>query len=763
MKILVFNWRDITHPCSGGAEVYLHEIGRRLSREHEVTLYCGGYEGCKRDDEIDGIKIVRRGGRFTLYLHAIFDYLFKLRKEGYDVVVDSINGVPFFTPLFVRKPKLAIIYHLIETNTFFRELPFPMSFIAWQAQRAVPFLYSKVTIVTDSPSSRQELIESGMSEERINVVYAATDCKTPDPAVKSAKPLISYVGRVKQYKQLDHLLQAFKVVRREIPGVELVIAGRGDFSELRKLVDGSELDSCITLAGEVSEEQKAEILRKTWVFVTPSKKEGWGITVLEANSCGALAIAYDVPGLRDSIKDRETGLLIRPPGDIEKLADGMIEVLTDSELRQELSCNALKWASSFDWGKSTEEFMAVVKAIDKPRAGYGRATMHKFTLWRLIESRIKSMLYLLRKRRFKMAYNYLWVSLFTRDSGAAILDPLYARFPRLTPYPKAIEVEVTTRCHLKCTICEHTYWNEKGRDMSFEEFKHIVDQFPKLKWMGITGIGSSFLNKDYLKMLRYLKSRSVYVELFDTFTQIDAKVAEELVEIGVDKICLSMDAATKETYEKIRVGASFGKVLDNVRTLIRLKEQMKTPIPELWFHYIVTRDNVYEMPQFVELVQSLKANKNSGSLLYWTDLLAFKQVKDLMTDIPEEVKQEVLGKGKELGIEMWWNQNFAPCEPITRCVRWTEPFILVTGHLQPCCVINEANMRHFQKENAVANLFEQDFRDVWRNEYKDLREMIRRGQVPEICAYCREFDLSLSRKGNSARRNPKNKSGVKSG
>lgn len=368
MKILIFNWRDITHPWGGGAEVYLHEIGRRLAREHEVTLYCGSYEGCKRDDEIDGIKIVRRGGRFTLYFHAIFDYLFNLRKEGFDVVVDSINGVPFFTPLFVRKPKLAIIYHLVKKGIFFRELPFPLAFIAWQAERAVPHLYGRVTIVTDSLSSRQELIESRISEERINVIYAATDQKTPAPVVKSATPLIAYVGRVKQYKQLDRLLQAFKVVKREIPEAELVVAGRGDFSELRKLVNGSEFDSCITLAGEVSEGEKAEIVKKAWIFVTPSMKEGWGITVLEASAWGTPAIAYDVPGLRDSIKDKETGLLIRPPGDIEKLADGMIEVLTDSELRQELSCNALKWASNFNWEKSAEEFMAVMEAVDKPGA-----------------------------------------------------------------------------------------------------------------------------------------------------------------------------------------------------------------------------------------------------------------------------------------------------------------------------------------------------------------------------------------------------------
>jgi len=289
--------------------------------------------------------------------------------------------------------------------------------------------------------------------------------------------------------------------------------------------------------------------------------------------------------------------------------------------------------------------------------------------------------------------------------------------------------------------------------MSFEDFTKIIDQFPTLKWIGVTGIGSSFFNKDFLKMLRYLKSKSIYVELYDTFTQINEKVARELVTDNLlDKIYLSMDAATKETYEKIRIGAKFERVLKNVKTLIRLKKEMRTPLPELWFHYIVTQDNVQEMPQFVELVHSLKRDDSGGTLLYWSDLFAFDEVKDLVTEVPEEIKQAVLKKGKELGVDMWWNPNVTPYEPITTCVRWTEPFILVTGHVQPCCAINEAKQRDFQKKYAAGNLLERPFSDIWANEYKKIKQMIHRGEVPEICRYCRIFDLNLSRKMPKAKR-----------
>jgi MoaA/NifB/PqqE/SkfB family radical SAM enzyme len=390
------------------------------------------------------------------------------------------------------------------------------------------------------------------------------------------------------------------------------------------------------------------------------------------------------------------------------------------------------------------------------KTGEGVA-MSRLKMLRLAKNRIKTIFYLLKKGRIKKAYTYFWVSLFSRDSGAAILDPLYRMFPWLIRYPKAIEVEVTTRCHLRCIICEHTYWNEKGRDMSFEEFKRIIDQFPRLKWIGVTGIGSSFLNKDFMKMLNYLRSKNVFVVLYDTLTQIDENLIEETVKNElIDVLYVSIDAATKNTYEKIRVGAKFEKVISNIRTLIHAKRKFRSPIPELWFHYIICNKNAYEMSKFIDLVHSL-AGDEEGVLIFWTNLLAFEDIKDLVIKLPEEIKREVIIKGKKIGIDMWWNENIEPHEPINKCVRWSEPFILVTGHVQPCCGINEANQRNFQKRSAIGNIFERPFREIWNTEYKKVIRMIHRGEVPDICRYCRIYlhdgkrqlsPLLVSRKGD---------------
>jgi glycosyltransferase involved in cell wall biosynthesis len=174
--------------------------------------------------------------------------------------------------------------------------------------------------------------------------------------------LIAYVGRVKDYKQLDHLVQAFALVKREIPDSKLVIAGRGDYTGLEELAELWGVSQGIEFKGEVSEEEKVNVLRSAWVFVTPSFKEGWGITVIEANTCGTPAIAYNVSGLRDSIKPGETGLLV-PAGDIDGLAKAISRVISDSDLRSRLGQNALEWASSFSWDHSAEEFAKVIGGV----------------------------------------------------------------------------------------------------------------------------------------------------------------------------------------------------------------------------------------------------------------------------------------------------------------------------------------------------------------------------------------------------------------
>lgn len=338
------------------------------------------------------------------------------------------------------------------------------------------------------------------------------------------------------------------------------------------------------------------------------------------------------------------------------------------------------------------------------------------------------------------AWSYIWATLFSRDAGLALLDPLYRRFPRLAGYPKQMEIEVTTHCHLQCSMCEHTYWDEKPAHMSFEQFKRVVDQFPKLRWIGMTGIGSSFLNKDYVRMLHYMKrERKVFVEFFDHFHLMTEDISRECIALGVNKIWVSLENARRESYNAYRKGSDFDTVLRNIWTLVRLKKKLASPLPELWFHFIINKHNMNEMKEYVDLVAEIADYERgfSAPLIYWTNMLAYEEVSHMAVKPSEEWIREVESYCREKRIFYVFNENVVCRKPTKHCVKWTEPFVLVSGHIQPCCALNEANQRKYQKENAFINVLESDFRQWWNStERTEYLSTLRSGGIPSVCKYC---------------------------
>jgi radical SAM protein with 4Fe4S-binding SPASM domain len=278
--------------------------------------------------------------------------------------------------------------------------------------------------------------------------------------------------------------------------------------------------------------------------------------------------------------------------------------------------------------------------------------------------------------------------------------------------------------------------------MSFEQFKYIVDQFPRLAWIGMTGIGESFLNPDFMKMLRYIKSKSVTVELYDNFNFTTKDMIKELVDLGVERIYISLDAATKKTYEKIRVNGNFDRVIENVKTLFEYKRKKKSKYPnKIDFHYIVSKTNLNELTKFIELVDSF--GSENSEILFTRVLHSFKEIEELFVEIPKNVISDAEKKAKELGIKIVWGGDVPLTKPsIKNCTAWMMPFIFVTGHVIPCCAGNEANEREFQKKYAMGNIFEKSFKEIWNGEkYRELRKMIREGKVPTVCKSCTIYEL----------------------
>lgn len=365
--------------------------------------------------------------------------------------------------------------------------------------------------------------------------------------------------------------------------------------------------------------------------------------------------------------------------------------------------------------------------------------MKPLALWRSLFNRVIA---LAKERGLKFVLNYALFYLTYGAKNSLIIRLLFT----FASYPTSLEIEVTTRCNLKCAMCEHTYWQEPSVDMSYEKFKMIVDQFPKLRWIGLTGIGQSFLNKDFLRMLELVKSRGAYVELYDSFCFLNEKNSGALVELGIEKIYASIDAATKETYEKIRKGSKFERVINNVTNLIDIRNQKGLFFPEIHFHYIISKLNFHEIRPFVRLVHSIDKSGRVG--VKFTRLLHyFDEVQDLFIEVPKETIEETNRLAARLNVPISWSTDIPQKKPrISKCTEWTMPFIFVTGHVIPCCAGNEANSRYFQKEHSLGNVFDQSFKEIWNSKkYKDFRSKLRKGKVPSCCADCSIYNIGKTK------------------
>ena len=359
--ILIFNWRDIKHEWAGGAEVYVHEIAKRWVKDGmKVTVFSGSDNKAPLDEVINGVKIIRRGGAYTVYAWAVLYYIFILRRK-HDVIIDCENGIPFFTPLFSQKPVFLLIHH-VHQDVFRQYLPYPMAKLAaFLESRLMPLLYKNKPVITVSESSRREIVKLGFSKpENIHIVYNGIDPVLFRPLKKTKNPSFTYLGRLKQHKNIDIAIKAFAKVLKYHPTAILNIVGSGEVEVvLKNLVKDLQLDKNVLFFGKVSEETKARILAESWVMIQPSGFEGWGITVIEANGSGTPVIASNVNGLKDSVLNKETGILVEPRN-VKQLYYALDAIIADKVMLERYTKNALIWSRKFTWDKSADTLLGVI-------------------------------------------------------------------------------------------------------------------------------------------------------------------------------------------------------------------------------------------------------------------------------------------------------------------------------------------------------------------------------------------------------------------
>ncbi len=360
MRILVLNWRDLRHPEGGGAEVHFFEIFKRLAAKgHEIVLLTTRTANMSKTDEYDGIKILRWGSTYFFNWEAPGLIKRVLKEFKADVVIDDVNKIPFFTPSRIGKngPATAVFFHHLFGKTIFELTIFPLAHYVLRLEKLSGMLYRHTQCCTVSPSTKAELIKIGFREQNITIIENSvdTDVYFPDPEVERENDLLLFTGRLKSYKNVGLLLEAMRILADRGRRLRLAIVGCGDDEQaLRRKVTQLKLYNDVEFLGFVSEATKVDLYRRAFLFVNPSKKEGWGITNIEANACGAVVVANDAPGIRDAVRHEETGLLYRE-NDLGDLIACMERAIDNRELRQKLTAGGLRWARTFSWDSSAEK------------------------------------------------------------------------------------------------------------------------------------------------------------------------------------------------------------------------------------------------------------------------------------------------------------------------------------------------------------------------------------------------------------------------
>ncbi len=358
MKLLVVNWQDRLNPQAGGAEIHVHEtFGRLAARGHRVDLLASGFRGAPARDHLDAMEVHRVGGRHTFGALAPGYYRRTLKEEGFDLVVEALNKVPVFTPLWAGAPVVLLVHHLFGA-TAFREASAPLAAATWLLERPIPRVYGKVPAEVISRSTADDLVARGLRAEALRVIYPGVDLSFFTPGAQTTRteePTFLYLGRLRRYKGIHFVVRAVAALRDRGVKVRLQVGGRGEHeADLRREATQLKLDDRVDFLGYVSEEQKRELFRSVWANVFPSPKEGWGITNLEAAACGTPTVASDSPGLKESVLHDRTGLLV-PHGDVEALAGALGHLAASRREVERLGKGAHAFARHFTWDRTADE------------------------------------------------------------------------------------------------------------------------------------------------------------------------------------------------------------------------------------------------------------------------------------------------------------------------------------------------------------------------------------------------------------------------
>ncbi len=382
-SIAIVNWRDPWHPEAGGAERYAWEVAQGLLRRGARVRYLTARSpGQTRRDDQDGVPIVRLGGRLTVYPAILLWTL--LHRRSVDAVIDCQNGIPFFTPWVLprRVPVLCVMHHVHDAQ-FGVHFPAPVAALGRLLEGPVArWCYRGQECVAVSQSTvdamRRRLGWTGPIHIVPNGLATAAFAAPPaesDGGAPSGRPVLTWVGRLVAHKRVERVLDVAE--RLAARGVTVQVIGRGPAAEsLSAEVAARGLAGKVQLRGYLPEADKRAAVAASTLHLNTSQGEGWGLCVLEAAALGIPTVAYDVDGLRDAVRDGETGWLVRSGERIEDVTERALKELADPVRRAEVAAACRNWASQFDWDHSAGLIAGLIGSLLQRRGAAGRRDAH---------------------------------------------------------------------------------------------------------------------------------------------------------------------------------------------------------------------------------------------------------------------------------------------------------------------------------------------------------------------------------------------------
>ena len=364
MKILWLAHRDPLNPRAGGAERTIYEVCTRLVRKgHKVTLLTGGWKGCRQSDNIQGITVYRFGRNVGPHLALpIF-----LLKNRYDVIVNDLgHAMPWFSSTILNKDNIVFFHHLHarslpgQVNAFLAKL-------ITSIEKCYFILYHNSTFVTESSTSRTDLMNLGINDSRIVMNPPGVDRDIFHPAAKTSYPSLVYFGGMRRYKRPLECIFLLKNLLKRVDGVKLFIIGSGPEEEnMKKLTNELNVKDSVVFTGRISNEELSRIVASSWLNIHTSVTEGWGFSILEASAAGTPTVAYEVPGVEDAIENGLNGLKIKD-GDREALSEAALSILTNPE---KWWSSSLEVAKKYSWDKTTELWDSLIRNVITDQKGH---------------------------------------------------------------------------------------------------------------------------------------------------------------------------------------------------------------------------------------------------------------------------------------------------------------------------------------------------------------------------------------------------------